>query len=86
MSRTLAANADIYCQCYAREPAVSVLLLLQARGKLTAGQLASELEVSVRTIYRDIESLSAAGVPVYGDAGPMAATGCSAATGPGSTG
>ncbi len=49
---------------------LSVLLLLQSRGKLTAQQLACELEVSVRTVYRDIESLSEAGVPVYGDAGP----------------
>ena len=49
---------------------MSVLLLLQSRGKLTAQQLADTLEVSVRTIYRDIESLSEAGVPVYGDAGP----------------
>ena len=49
---------------------VSMLLLLQSRGKLTARQLAGSLEVSVRTVYRDIESLSEAGVPVYGDAGP----------------
>lgn len=49
---------------------VSVLLLLQSRGKMTAQQLADILEVSVRTIYRDVESLSAAGIPVYGDAGP----------------
>ncbi|HEY7142616.1 MAG TPA: transcriptional regulator [Streptosporangiaceae bacterium] len=49
---------------------VSVLLLLQTRGRMTAQQLADTLEVSVRTIYRDIGSLSAAGVPVYGDAGP----------------
>jgi predicted DNA-binding transcriptional regulator YafY len=49
---------------------VSILLLLQSRGKLTAQQLADALEVSVRTVYRDIESLSEAGVPVYGDAGP----------------
>ncbi|GAB3012410.1 WYL domain-containing protein [Streptomyces pseudoechinosporeus] len=48
---------------------VSILLLLQTRGRLTAAQLAEELEVSVRTIYRDVESLSAAGVPLYGDAG-----------------
>ncbi len=51
---------------------LSILLLLQARGprKLTAGQLARELEVSERTVYRDIDALSAAGVPVYGEAGP----------------
>lgn len=48
---------------------VSILLLLQARGRLTAAQLAEELEVSVRTIYRDMESLHEAGVPLYGDAG-----------------
>jgi predicted DNA-binding transcriptional regulator YafY len=49
---------------------VQLLLLLQSRGKLTASQLADELEVSVRTIYRDMEALSAAGVPVYAEAGP----------------
>ena len=49
---------------------VSILLLLQSRGKLTAQQLADTLEVSVRTVYRDIDSLSEAGVPVYGDPGP----------------
>jgi len=48
---------------------VSILLLLQARGRLTATQLAAELEVSVRTIYRDVESLHVAGIPLYGDAG-----------------
>lgn len=37
---------------------------------MTAGQLAAELEVSVRTIYRDVGSLHAAGIPLYGDAGP----------------
>ncbi|MGD0706005.1 MAG: YafY family protein [Trebonia sp.] len=49
---------------------VSILLLLQTRGQLSAPQLAAELEVSVRTIYRDVESLGEAGVPIYGDAGP----------------
>lgn len=48
---------------------LSVLLLLQARGRMTARQLASELEVSVRTVYRDVESLHAAGIPLYGEAG-----------------
>jgi predicted DNA-binding transcriptional regulator YafY len=48
---------------------VSIILLLQARGRLTAAQLAEELEVSIRTVYRDVESLHAAGIPLYGDAG-----------------
>ncbi|MDF3300248.1 helix-turn-helix transcriptional regulator [Streptomyces tropicalis] len=48
---------------------LSLILLLQNRGRLTAGELADELGVSVRTVYRDVESLSGAGIPVYGDAG-----------------
>jgi predicted DNA-binding transcriptional regulator YafY len=49
---------------------LSILMLLQARGRMTAQELAEEHEVSVRTIYRDIDALSTAGVPVYAERGP----------------
>ena len=49
---------------------VSLLLLLQMRGQLTAQELADHFEVSVRTIHRDVESLGAAGVPVEAVRGP----------------
>ncbi|WP_061294888.1 helix-turn-helix transcriptional regulator [Herbidospora cretacea] len=48
---------------------LATVLLLQTKGRLTAAQLAEELDVSVRTVYRDVEALHAAGVPIYGDAG-----------------
>ena len=44
---------------------VAVLLLMQARGRVTASELAGELEISVATARRDLESLSTAGIPVY---------------------
>ncbi len=49
---------------------LSILMLLQTRGKISAEQLAEELEVSTRTIYRDITALSSSGVPVYCERGP----------------
>ena len=49
---------------------LSLLMLLETHGKMTARQLAEELEVSERTIYRDIVALSSSGVPVYTEDGP----------------
>ncbi|MDQ6692548.1 MAG: WYL domain-containing protein, partial [Candidatus Dormibacteraeota bacterium] len=51
------------------ERLLALLLLLQAHGRMSAAQLASRLEVTERTIHRDIESLSLAGVPVYTERG-----------------
>ena len=44
---------------------VATVLLMQSRGRVTAAELAAELEISVATARRDLEALSAAGVPVY---------------------
>jgi predicted DNA-binding transcriptional regulator YafY len=48
---------------------VATLLLMQSRGRVTAAELATELEVSVATARRDLDALSAAGVPVYAQPG-----------------
>src|SRR5262249_34475315 len=52
------------------ERLLSIILLLQVRGRMTALDLSNELGVSERTIYRDLESLSLSGIAVYGDRGP----------------
>lgn len=49
---------------------IAMLMLLQVHGQMTAQTLAAELEVSERTIYRDVDALNTAGVPLYCEAGP----------------
>ena len=68
---------DILCQRWAAilasvraDRLLALLAMLQARGKCTGKELARELEVSVRTVYRDIEAMSAAGIPIWATGGP----------------
>lgn len=49
---------------------ISILLLIEAKGKIKAKELAEELETSVRTIYRDVDALCEAGIPLTTDTGP----------------
>ena len=57
---------------------VAALLVLQARGRVTAAALAEELEISERTARRDLEALAMAGIPVYSKPAGVGAGGSSA--------
>jgi predicted DNA-binding transcriptional regulator YafY len=50
---------------------LTILMLLQTRGRMSASALAAEVEVDLRTIYRDIDDLSSAGIPVYAERGRL---------------
>jgi predicted DNA-binding transcriptional regulator YafY len=61
---------------------VALLVLLQTRGQMTAGEVAAELEVSERTARRDLEALAMAGIPIYSRRAATAGGACSVAARP----
>jgi len=68
---TASEQSQFILECKMRaDRLISLLMLLQQPGKITGRELAKRLEVSERTIYRDISVLSTSGVPVYGEPGP----------------
>src|SRR5919197_1456008 len=72
MDGSLRDKPAIFCHVYEMRASrlVSLLLLLQTRGQLTAADLAERFDVSIRTIHRDVEALGDAGVPVEAVRGP----------------
>jgi predicted DNA-binding transcriptional regulator YafY len=69
-NQTSPVRFEIYSGPVRAARVLTMLLVLQRRGRLTAGELSAVLEVSERTILRDVEALGEAGVPIYTSRGP----------------